>query len=152
MIAKGVAFDKLAVAKRVGIAQDFPLSGYVVAGAVCDLVGRLTRPGIIDDRIFFFLQDVLMTLSGMRMPPTPERARLLYASATLRLLDYVGFAPPIEGALLKFMRQAPFRDILRITATREAFGEASAFVEDALTQTPLSDEPHGARTIQRLLG
>src|SRR5260221_1125377 len=52
MIAKGVAFDKLAVAKHVGAIHELPLlAGYVVCGAFSDLMIRLVRPGIADESL-----------------------------------------------------------------------------------------------------
>lgn len=158
MIAKGVAFDKLAVAKIFTpyALRATPLAAVVIAGAFADLVIKLTRQGIADERIFLLLQDVIETLAAMPEIPSPERARLIYAAATLRLLDLVGFAPDVgahrDAPLLKFMRHAPLADVLRVTAPRDTLNAASALVEDALKHTPLEAEPHGARTIQATIG
>lgn len=152
MIAKGVAFDKLAVAHRVGVIHELPLPAIVISGAFADLVIKLTRQGIADERIFILLKDVIETLATMPESPSPERARLIYSAATLRLLDLVGFAPQFDQPLLKFMRAAPLGDVLRVTAPRDTLNAASALVEDALKHTPLEAEPHGARTIHATIG
>ena len=156
MIAKGVAFDKLAVARglaRVDLfATNGGLGGAVICGAFADLVIRLTRPGIADEGLFELLSQAMKTFGALPEPPSSERARFLYASATLRLLDVLGYAPELETSLLKFMRSAPLADLLRVTATRDVLAEASAFVEEALEQAPLHQEPHGVRTIQAYLG
>ncbi len=166
MIAKGAAFDTLAVASRIPttpVSRRPSITFYVIAGALADLVIRLTRPGIADERIFELLRDVIGTLSRMPEEPSPERSRLLFAAATLKFLDLIGFAPQIEPAapsttavphlvLVNFLRHAPFADALRVTATVDVLNAASAFVEDALQHTPLEEEPHGMKTIAALLG
>ena len=166
MIAKGAAFDKLAVATRsrapLSASSENCLALYAVCGALADLVVRLTRQGIADERIFFLFQELIGTIAAAPQEPSPERARLLLSAATLRLLDVLGFGPPIERApegttsvpslaLVSFMRRSPFVDMLRITAPIDIFRSASAFIEEALTQTPLDREPHGPATIQALL-
>ena len=156
MIAKGAAFDKLAVARgleRIDLyATNGGLGGAVICGAFADLVIRLTRPGIADEGLFELLYDTMKTFGSLPEHPSQERARFLYASATLRLLDVLGYAPQLETSLLKFMRHAPLADLLRVTATRDVLNNASAFVDEALEQAPLHEEPHGVRTIQAYLG
>ena len=155
MIANGRAFDTLAVAIGVKSQKSkvkSPLPFYVILGAFSDLIIKLTRPGIADERIFFLLQEAIETLANLSEPPSPERARFIYAAATLRLLDCVGFAPHLDQPLLVFMRRAPLADLLRVTAMRGAFIAACAFVEDALEHTPLEGEPHGGKTVASLLG
>lgn len=163
MIAKGAAFDKLAVARLVERRQSSRLASYAVCGSMCDLVVRLMRPGIADERIFDLLSELIETSATMPHDPSPERARLLLSSATLRLLDLLGFAPMIQKssdnttpvpslALVAFMRRSPFADILRVTGATDVFAAASSFVEEALRETHLEREPHGARTVHALLG
>jgi DNA repair protein RecO (recombination protein O) len=175
MIAKGATFDKLAVATaadRICIAPSrCSLSFYAVCGGFADLLVRLLRPGIADERIFDLLRELIDTLAASPSEPSPDRARLMLSAATLRLLDLLGFAPPIERAgesttpgtsfandvprpalaLAAFMRRSPLADVLRVTARTDVFSAASAFVEEALTHTPLDREPHGPATIQALL-
>jgi hypothetical protein len=159
MIAKGAAFDKLAVASFVHSVQwaadSTQLASYVLFGAFADLVIRLLRPGISDERIFFLLRETVEAVVHMPTAPSPDRARFLYGAASLRLIDLLGYAPDIDvhemAPLLKFMRRAPFADLLRVTATRETLNAAAAFVDDALTHAPLHAEPHGPRTIQAYL-
>ena len=162
MIAKGAAFDKLAVSRMLWAPDFFSskggLAGVAICGAFADLVIRLTRPGIADDRIFDLLREAIVLFSSLPEAPTPDRARLLHASLMLRLLDLVGFSPDVEEgerghivSLLKFMRFAPLADLLRVTTTRDILNEASAFVEESLKSAPLHEEPHGIRTIQAFL-
>ncbi|MEK7116396.1 MAG: recombination protein O N-terminal domain-containing protein [Patescibacteria group bacterium] len=157
MIAKGVAYDTLAVAQRVAcstqqVAEAGILAAYVIGGAFADLVITLTRPGIADERIFFLLCAVFDALSSMPHEPSPERARFLFAVATLKLLDLIGFAPDARSSLLAFIRHAPFADALRVTAPCTVLAAASACIEEALQHTPLEKEPHGMKTIAALLG
>lgn len=166
MIAKGAAFDKLAVARAVRVphpsSADVRLATNAVCGAACDLVVRLTRPGIVDERISDLLEELADVTGAMPSAPSPERARFLHAGVTLRLLDLLGFAPPIAQAeegttpvaglvLVSFMRQSPLSDLLRVTAPSNALLAASGFVAEALKQTPLEREPHGEGTIRALL-
>jgi recombinational DNA repair protein (RecF pathway) len=166
MIAKGAAFDKLAVASNSRFPFDAVheqrLAFFAVCGAFASLVASLLRPGIADERIFETLQELIHVMATTPGEPTPERARLLLSAATLRLLDLLGFAPPIERpaagtspvpalTLVSFMRRAPFADVLRVTATADVLNAASAFVETALEETPLEREPHGPATVQALL-
>lgn len=166
MIAKGAAFDKLAVAKLVARGSLFAatsLSSYAIAGAFFDLLIRLSRPGISDERIFDLVKELIVCVAEMPGEPSADRARLLNAAATLRLLDLLGFGPPIEmdqrgevtsplRPLLQFMRQSSFADVLRVTASRDILQDASAFVEDSLKHAPLNEEPHGPKTILAYLG
>ncbi len=165
MIAKGIAFDKLAVASKVASQKSKvkSLAFLVIAGAFSDLVIQLTRQGIADERIFFLIREAVDMLASLPESPSPERARLLHAAATLRLLDLIGFAPPINAAapgttpvphlaVASFLRRAPLADVVRLTAPRDVLANASAFVEDALRETPLEIAPHGVKTIQAILG
>lgn len=157
MIAKGVAIDKLAVARLIetplrASQPSFRLPLFAICGACADLVIALTRPGISDDRIFFLLRELIHALTRLPEHPSSTRARCLYAATTLKLLGLVGFAPPLDTPLLVFMRDAALSDVLRVTAPREAFNAASAYVEAAIAHTPLNAAPHGAKTIATLLG
>ncbi len=173
MLAQGSRCDKLAVAQRLdsslhassliewsAVTRDRLLAGFVVCGVFVDLVIRLTRPGIADARVFDLIHEAILCAAQMPQAPSPERARLLHAAATLRLLDLLGFGPIIQMVddrsqitviLLKFMRRAALADILRVTAPRDVLNAASAFVEQALQHAPLDQEPHGVKTIQAYL-
>ncbi len=164
MIAKGIAFDKLAVAHSVDGAATRRVASYLgslaVLGAISDTIVKLTRPGISDVRIFDILIETRQAVLSFPSEPTPERARLLLAGATLKLLDVLGFAPPLETrtdvlppalTLIKFLRRFPLPDALRVTTTTDVITEASSFVEDALRHTPLEQAPHGPRSIHALL-
>ena len=99
LIAKGAAFDKLAVATVIHPARVLRqrLSALAVAGAFTDLLERLQKPGIVDDDVYRLLQEVLAAASDLPEESSAERARLLYAAAALKLLDRIGFAPPLSG-------------------------------------------------------
>lgn len=162
MIAKGSAFDKLAVARLIRAPRGLRLGGYAICGGVADLIIRFIHPGIADDRIFDILCDVVRTSETMAADPSPERARLLWSAAALRLLDILGFAPRIERsgegttpvpslALAAFMRRSPLADVLRVTGTTDVFDAASAFVDEALRLTHLERPAHGPQTVYSLL-
>jgi DNA repair protein RecO (recombination protein O) len=101
LVAKGVVFDKLAVARAV---RSWPgirarLGGLAVAGAFVDVFARMQRPGIVDAEAYALLVEMLQTLHSLPSDPSPDRARLLYAAAVLKLLDRVGFAPPLSACV-----------------------------------------------------
>lgn len=164
MIAKGAAFDKLAVAKRISAASLSPstLTGIAVCGAFSDLLIRLIRPGISDVRIFSLIQELVQTVS--QIPDlSSDRARLLLSAATIQLLDHLGFGPPVPSpaqqgttpvpalALVSFMRRSALVDTLRVTASVDVLRQSSGFVEEALKQTSLEHEPRGMRALMAYL-
>jgi recombinational DNA repair protein (RecF pathway) len=158
MIAKGSTFDKLAVARSVGAPppRDLRLAGFATLGAFHDLLISLTRPGISDERMYDLLLDLRAVCFTFPADPSLERSRLLLAAATLKLLDCIGFAPPIDrehsvAAFLSFLRRSPLADALRVTATTDALNEASRWIEDAIKHTPLQEAPKGSQMIQALL-
>ncbi|MFA6429118.1 MAG: DNA repair protein RecO [Patescibacteria group bacterium] len=101
MIAKGKALDKLAVAKLVQprLSLRKRLGMMTVAGAFCDLVHQLTKPGVSDALIFDLISEVLDLADTVEGEPSPDRARLLFAAASLRLLDLLGYALHLERCL-----------------------------------------------------
>jgi len=163
MIARGASFDRLAVARMIIVPPaGRRLAFYAVCGAFTDLIVRLTRPGVADERIFGLLCELTRSLNDLPRDPTPERARLSLAAVTLKLLDVLGFAPlirpsqenttPVQSlALVAFMREAPLSDIWRLTGSSDVFQAAAAFVEEALKATHLEEEPHGPEVIHALL-
>ncbi len=149
MIAHGQSFDKLAIARRVTVSSP-DLASLALAGAFSSLVDSLVGFGVPETALFDLLlqtRDVFVD-GGI---PTPERARFLYAAATLKLLDILGYAPVLDDKLFKFMRSASLYDLKRLTAPVDQLSTASAVVEDALTHTPLHRAPHGSATIVALL-
>ncbi len=166
MIAKGAAFDKLAVAKQAigpGIIIDKSLIGYAIRGSFSDLILRLVRQGVADERIYDLLSEVLDITARFPSEPSPDRARLIFSAATLKLLDALGFAPvinqsgeattPVQSlALASFLRRAPLSEILRITGSVDVFRATSGFIEEALKATHLSEVPQGPRVIAALSG
>lgn len=161
MIAQGQAFDKLAVARNTEPAIGFKtLAAYTIMGAFCDLAISLLRSGISDARVFHLLCETRQVCAGLASEPTPIRARIIFNSAVLRLLDLLGFGPaladsadlPADSAtLIKFIRSFPLADVPRVTAETSVFDAASRFVENALSYTPLEVPPHGPATIRAML-
>lgn len=102
MIAKGIAFDKLAVAKMVhpysGLRNH--LASMTVGGAFADLFERLQQPGISDPDAYLLLKDFLDALSFLQEELTVERSKLLYSAAAIKLLDRTGFAPSLHRCSL----------------------------------------------------
>jgi DNA repair protein RecO (recombination protein O) len=162
MIAIGQAFDKLAVAQAVlprpGLRSD--LGAMAMLGPLMHLVESLTRQGVADVAIYDLLEEVIDLWQGRQ--PTPERARLVLAAASLRLLDILGEAPNFEDlddgempdgvmTLLRFMRLRPLKDLLAVTAPGSLFIAASAAVETVLERAPLVSRLHGSATIHALL-
>ena len=101
MVAKGVVFDKLAVARTV---RAWPrvragLGGLAVAGAFADVFAHMQRPGIVDADAYTLMTDLLDALQVLPGEPSVERARLLYAAGVLKLLDRMGFAPPLSACV-----------------------------------------------------
>lgn len=166
MVAKGASFDKLAVAKMNSsylVPRTSYLAGYAVMGAFADLVVSLMRPGVADAHIFDLLHETGSALAGLPREPSADRSRLILSAATLKLLDLLGFAPPVHPspefttpvqslALVSFMRRAPLADILRLTGQVEVFRAASAFVDESLKNTHLERPPRHAEMIYALLG
>ncbi|MDQ7814543.1 MAG: recombination protein O N-terminal domain-containing protein [Patescibacteria group bacterium] len=164
MIAKGTAFDKLAVAKGAGsylVPRTSYLASYAIRGSISDLVLKLMRPGVADERIYDLLAETLDVTASFPVEPSPDRARLILSAATLKLLDALGFAPiinpsgeattPVQSlALASFLRRAPLSEVLRITGSVDIFRATSGFVEEALKATHLTDAPTGPRVIAAL--
>jgi recombinational DNA repair protein (RecF pathway) len=161
MIAVGASFDKLAVAHAVSAQTDLrtQLAAMAMFGSFAHLVDRLTRPGVADRDVFDLLEELAVTWRRAVREPSPERARLVYAAASLRLLYSLGYAPSFARAdvgeaarkLLHVLPSTSLSFALSVTAPGLVFREAAAAVEAALEQTPLADRPHGPNTIAALL-
>jgi DNA repair protein RecO (recombination protein O) len=160
MIAKGVTFDKIAVAKltRPRSALRERLGTLAVAGAFAHLIDKLTHPEVGDAAIYHLLSETLDLSTKLERDPSSERGRLLLAATSLKLLDALGYAPSWEetmesdtARLLRFMRTRPLGDLLHLTAPTDLFTTASSAVENAMMRAPLQTEPHGSRTIVALL-
>jgi recombinational DNA repair protein (RecF pathway) len=97
MIARGATFDKIAVAHVVAHHRDARtrLGALAIVGAFFDLFIALQRPGIVDADCYALLEEVLQSVESLPTEPTRERARLLFAGASLKLLDRIGFAPQL---------------------------------------------------------
>ncbi len=163
MIAKGALFDTLAVVRVLHprLALRERLAALTLAGAFADLVDRLTKPAVADPGIFFLLRELLDLAPLLEQEPSAARGQFVFSSAVLKLLDLLGYAPPLDelphhvnettGKLLRFMRAQPLSDTLRITANPDVFRAASEAVELFLAPAPLEKATHGQRTIAALL-
>jgi len=159
MIAKGVSFDKLAVAHaihpRVVLREE--LGMIALACGFADLVDVLTKPGLEDRAIF----DLCIELFSLSQSETFSLARfqLLFAGATLRLLDLLGYAPAVSEIeisedgrrMLHFMRRRPLSELLKITAPASLFFEISRVMDDCVKLAPWYKQPHGSRTLASIL-
>jgi DNA repair protein RecO (recombination protein O) len=114
MIAKGAAFDKLAVARMVEQrrAVRTRLGALAFVGGFFDLFERLQRPGIVDTGLYDLLLDVLSLAEQLPDEPSLDRTRLLYAAAALKLFDRIGFAPALSHC----------------ASCRESLGDADAWM------------------------
>lgn len=112
MIAKGIAFDKVAVAKQVrpffGLRKT--LSGQVLAGVVLDAVDRLTHQGSADEQVYDLLDETFSLLECLPSELTSLRAQLVFSTIQLKLLGVLGYAPDVD----------------RCASCHEAFSEAVA--------------------------
>lgn len=99
LIAKGASFDKLAVVRTVSAHAGLRrrLGALAFAGGFADLFERLQRPGIVDIDLYELMSQVLSVAESLPEEPSTERARLLYSAAALKLLDRIGFAPPLSA-------------------------------------------------------
>lgn len=158
MIAKGAAFDKIAVAKvshpRLEIRKKLVSASLV--GAFSDLVDRLTRPGVGDTAIYDLLCDVLRLAEHLPETASASRVQMLWGAAALKLLDMSGYAPTLDGMdrtdiFLRFLRHKPLDEALKVTAQREFFSTIVQKIGHALERAPLTSAPHGPLTIAAML-
>ncbi len=92
MIAKGKAYDHLAVAIRSKGNKRFATIGaYAIAGAFSDLCLKLLKPGVADERIFRLWEEFCLVLAQFKDEISSIRAQLLFSTASLRLLDLLGY-------------------------------------------------------------
>ncbi len=117
MIARGKAFDKLAVAHLVdahGAARRH-LGALAFVGAFFDLFISLQRPGIVDADCYMLLAEIVSAAEALPAEPSSERAQLIFAAASLKLLDQTGFAPQLMRCPLCHdgLREGEFRQLAR---------------------------------------
>lgn len=99
MIAKGQAFDKLAVARSLGSSRALrqSLPALVLAGSTAHLVEQLTRPGLPESDIFFVLEEI-HELAGQGIQGiSANRTRLLANAAAVRILLAQGLMPTLDA-------------------------------------------------------
>lgn len=94
MIAKGRAYDHLAVASRARQNHRLKhLGAFLVAGSFADLCLKLLHPGVSDARIYELWEELIDVLAALPQEPSAIRAQLVFAAASLRLLDLLGYGP-----------------------------------------------------------
>ncbi len=117
MIARGTHFDKIAVARVVAHHRELRarLGALAVVGAFFDLFIALQRPGIVDPDCYALLEEVLKSVESLPAEPSRERSRLLFAGASLKLLDRIGFAPQLARCALCHdeLNDGEFRQLAR---------------------------------------
>ncbi len=98
MIAKGVAFDKIAVARLVAPRPHVRrnLSAAVLGGAAADFIDRLTHPGAPDPFLYELLQEVLDLFVEIEANVTPARGQFLFAVFCLKVLRMLGHVPDMD--------------------------------------------------------
>lgn len=98
MVAKGAAFDKMAVARLVTVRHHVKnsLSATVLAGAAADFVDKLTQPGSPDPYIYELLQEALDVFFDTENEVTPTRGQFLFAAFALKVLRMLGYVPDVR--------------------------------------------------------
>lgn len=98
MVAKGAAFDKVAVARLVAprLHVRRSLSSAVLAGAAADFVDRLTHPGAPDPYIYELLQEAMDVLLETPGEITSVRGQFLFATFSLKILRMLGHVPDMD--------------------------------------------------------
>ena len=101
MIAKGAAFDKIAVARRLCPHRGLQagMGGWSVGGAFVDFLDQVTRPGIADPEVYDTAVALFDALDAMPEHPTPMRALSLYATGVLKTLASLGYAMDAEACM-----------------------------------------------------
>lgn len=102
MLAKGKAYDHIAVARALGpvLQSRNRLGALVVLKAFSEAVDRLTQPGAADPSIFSFIAEVVRAWEGIDQEPSAQRGQYALMAAILRLLDLLGIAPPMDECVL----------------------------------------------------
>ncbi len=98
MIAKGSAFDKVAVARLVHPRHHVrrSLSATILAGAAADFVDRLTHVGAPDFYLYELLQEALDVFFDTEEEVTPVRGQFLFAAFALKILRMLGHVPDVH--------------------------------------------------------
>jgi len=149
MIASGQYTDHLAVAKQVSF---FHLTGFqssLFVGRFCDLVCHMVRPGVSDDRLFNLLLEVRSVSRVFPDECTSSRLRFLFAGASFKLLDILGYSPLMKGTeseirILRLLRFGSLHDALRLTAERDLLDRVAEYIEYELYSTYLDQDFQGA--------
>ncbi len=103
MVAKGAAFDKIAVAQTCASSHDLrsSLPGMAIFGSAVSLVARSTDSAVPNTRIFELLDELHRLLSGPQaILLSTERSALVFSSFTLHVLEAEGYGMEFDHCRL----------------------------------------------------
>lgn len=137
MIAKGRAYDHLAVAVRGKQSRRFfSVSAYAVAGAFSDLCLKLLKQGVADDRIYGLWAELTGNLAQIKAEISPLRAQLLFAAVSLRLLDLLGYGPFFKACAKCGQVQGPTEVFYALERNAVVCLDCQNEVSEALIRVP----------------
>lgn len=98
MLAKGKAYDHIAVARSMGpvLKSRHRMGSLVVLKAFADCVDRLTHPNAQEPTLFAFIQEVVRVWEGIDQEIGYARGEYALSVAIYRVLDILGIAPPLD--------------------------------------------------------
>lgn len=171
MLAKGAAFDKVAVARLVNprpyLRQS--LSAVCLAGAVAGLVDTLTYPGAPEAEVYTLLRDACAVCADLKTDLTPARSQFLYSVCALKLLRSLGHVPDMHhdpsrhvllhdthlpehaAPLLAFALERSLGDCLRVTAPTQLLEVTQTVVLACLEPMHVDTLPHGFTSLRCIL-
>lgn len=100
MVAKGSAYDKIAVAQTCASSHGLraSLAGLAIFGSAVALVARSTQPAVGNQAVFFLLNDLQTLLSGPEAERiSAERSTLIFSSFALHFLEAEGYAMEFDA-------------------------------------------------------
>lgn len=95
MIAKGSAFDKLAVARRRDGGADRSYSSHAFGLLVAAYIDALIYPDDPEIVLYELLQEALHVFDGVSRAPSSMRAQFLYSMFVLKTLTLFGLIPEL---------------------------------------------------------
>lgn len=103
MVAKGSAYDKIAVAQTCASSYELrsSLPGIAIFGSAVSLVARSTELAVPNERIFQMLSELRTLLSGAEtVRISTDRSALVFSSFTLHLLEAEGYGMEFDRCRL----------------------------------------------------
>lgn len=159
MIAKGQAFDKVAVVQSLAPRPQTrtQLGSVVFASHVASLTDRLTREGQPDEQVFAVLESALVFANTLPNDVTPTRVDMMYLAIAYRLMSELGFVT-IEGEedeqlrkIFRFFSVARIEDIARLTISRDLLEKMDAMMNVWEREHALMGAEWGTRAPSRFL-